>query len=131
MMLSGRLQKLFLDKSKDLSEDKLIKSTGNSFSDKLRPVRRSVVKEHNPETEDGRKHTGLRLFDDINDKRSDEQDFGGINDKRGDTQDFEGCSSHPNNDAISRFFKRPKEDGSFLIAIPSASSFVNAIIFPT
>jgi hypothetical protein len=129
-MLSGRLHKLFLDKSKDLSEDKLIKSTGNSISDKLRPERLSVVKERNPETEAGRKRTRFRLFDDINDERSDEQDFGDINDERGDTQDFKGCSTHPDNDAISRFFKRPKEDGSCLVAIPSASSSVKAIIFP-
>jgi hypothetical protein len=116
-MQSGRLRKLFLDKSKNSSEDKLPKSTGNSFSDKLRPERFSDVKEHNPEIEGGRKHIGFRLFDDINDERSD-------------TQDFEGRSLHPDNNAISRFFKRPKEDGSCLIAIPFASNSVKAIIFP-
>jgi hypothetical protein len=130
-MQSGKLQKLFLDKSKNSSEDKLTKSTGNSFSDKLRPERFSDVKERNPEIEGGRKHTGFTLFDDINDERSDKQDFGDINNERGDTQDFEGRSLHPDNDAISRFFKRPKEDGSCLIAIPFASRFVRAIIFPT
>jgi hypothetical protein len=129
-MQSGRLQKLFLDISKNSSEDKLPNSTGNSFSDKLRPERSSDFKERNPEIEGGRKHTGFRLFDDINDERSDKQDFGDINNERGDTQDFEGRSLHPDNNAISRFFKRPKEDGSSLIAIPSASSFVKAIIFP-
>jgi hypothetical protein len=129
-MLSGRLHKLFLDKFKDLSEDKLIKSTGNSFSDKLRRERRSIVKECKPETKCGRKHTGLWIFDDINDERSDEQDFGDINGERGDTKYFEGCSLHPNNDAISRFFKRPKEDGCCLRAITSASSSGKGIIFP-
>jgi hypothetical protein len=129
-MQSGRLQKLFLDKSKNSSEYKLTKSTGNSFLDKLRLERFSDVKEHNPKIEGGRKHTGFRLFDDINDERSDKLDFGDINDERGNTQGFEGCLLHPDNDAISRFFKRPKDDGSCLIATSSASSSVKAIIFP-
>jgi hypothetical protein len=117
-MQSGRLRKLFLDKSKNWSEGKLPKSTGNTSSDKLRPERYSVVNERNPEMEGGRKHTEFKLFGDINNVRSD-------------NQDFEECSLRPDNDAISRFFKRPKEDGNCLIAIPSASSSVKAIILPT
>jgi hypothetical protein len=74
-MPSGRLRKLFLDKSKNLSEDKLSKSTGNISSDKLRPERFSFVKERNPKIEGGRKHNGFKLFGDINDERSDNQDF--------------------------------------------------------
>jgi hypothetical protein len=116
-MQLGRLRKLFLDKSKNLSEHKLSKSIGNPSSDKLRLERLNFVKERNPQTEGGRKHTGFKLF-------------GDINDKRGDNQDFEDCSLHPDNDAISRFSKRPKEDGNCLIAVPFASSSVKAIIFP-
>jgi hypothetical protein len=65
-MPSGRLRKLFLDKSKNWSEDKL---------SKLRPERFSFVKERNPKIEGGRKHNGFKLFGDINDERSDNQDF--------------------------------------------------------
>jgi hypothetical protein len=116
-MQSGRLQKLFLDKSKSLSEDKLLKSTGNQSSDKLRPERLSFVKERNPEMKGGRKHAGFKLFGDINDERSG-------------NQDFEDDSLRSDNDAISRFFKPPKEKGNCLIAVLSASSSVKAIIFP-
>jgi hypothetical protein len=101
------------------------------FSDKLRPKRYSVVKECNPGTKGGRKHTGFKLFDEINDERSDEKDFGGIKDEKSDNKYFEDCSLHPNNDAILRFFKRLKENGSCLIVIPFESSSIKAIIFPT
>jgi hypothetical protein len=51
-MQLGRLRKLFLDKSNISSEDKSPNSTGNSSSDKLRPLRSSClkfVKDHNSE----------------------------------------------------------------------------------
>jgi len=72
-MQSGRLRKLFLDKSKYWSEEKLSKSIRNTSSDKC-PERFSVVKER-LETECGIKQIGFKLFGDINDERSDNQDF--------------------------------------------------------
>ncbi|GLT71270.1 hypothetical protein SLA2020_433030 [Shorea laevis] len=56
--------------------------------------------------------------------------FGDIHDKKPDIQDFEDCPLHPDNDTVLSFFKRPKEYGSCLIAVPSASSSVKATIFP-
>jgi hypothetical protein len=116
-MQSGRLRKLFLDKSKFRSEDKFPRSIGIPSSDKLRSERSSVVKERNPKMEAGGKLIGFKLFGDIHDERSD-------------NQDLEDCSLNPDNNRVLRFFKRPKEDGSCLIAIPSASNSVKAIIFP-
>jgi hypothetical protein len=116
-MQSGRLWKLFLDKSKFQSEDKLPRSIGIPSSDKLRPEIFISVKECNPEMEAGSKLTGFKLFCDIHDEKSDNQDFA-------------DCSLNPNNNRVFKFFKRPKEDGSCLIAVPSASNFVKAIIFP-
>jgi hypothetical protein len=116
-MQSGKLRKLFLDKSKFQSEDKLSKSTGISSSDKLHSWRSSLVKERNPEMEAGSKLTRFKLF-------------GGIHDERSGNQHLEDCSLHSDNDTILRFFKRPKEDGSCLIAVLSKNNRVKAIIFP-
>ena len=116
-MQSGRLRKLFLDKSKFRSEDKLPRSTGIPSSDKLHSGRSRVVKERNPEIDAGSKLIEFKLFGDLHDERSE-------------NQDFEDCSLHPDNNRVLRFFKKPMEDGSCLIAVPSASSCVKAIIFP-
>ena len=56
--------------------------------------------------------------------------FGDIHDEKFDNQDFEDCSLHPDNDTVLRFLKRPKEDGSFLIAVLSASNSDKAVMFP-
>ena len=48
--------------------------------------------------------------------------FGDIHDEKHDNQDFEDCPLHPDNDTILRFLKRPKEGGSFLIAVLYASN---------
>ena len=56
--------------------------------------------------------------------------FGDIHDEKRDNQDFEDCPLHPDNDTVLRFFKRPKENGSCLIEVLSASNSDKAVIFP-
>jgi hypothetical protein len=116
-MQRGSLRKLFLDKSKNLREDKLPISVGIPSSNKLQSLRSSFLKEHNPEKEVGSKFMGFGHFGDSHDK------------KRG-IQDFEDCPLHPDNDIVLSFFKRPKEWGSCSIAVLSACSSDKAIIFP-
>ena len=86
-------------------------------SDKLQSLRFSLRKEHKLEKEAGSKFMALELFGDIHDEKCD-------------NQDFDDCPLHPDNDTIFRFFKRPKEDGSYLIAVLSAKNSDNAVIFP-
>jgi hypothetical protein len=75
--------------------------------------------------EGGRKHIGFELFDEINDERSYEKDFGGIKDERSDNKCFEDCSLHPNNNTILRFFKikerereREREENNLVMSTP-------------
>jgi hypothetical protein len=84
-MQRGRLQNLFLDKSKFLSEDKLPKAIGISSSNKLQPPRFRSVKQHNPEIRN--KFMGFLHFGDIHDKKLD-------------IHDLEDCALHPDNDTI-------------------------------
>jgi hypothetical protein len=68
-MQSGRLRKLFCDKSKPWSEDKLPRSMRISSSDKLHLLRTSLPKEQNLKTE-----ARSKLFGDIHDEKLDNKD---------------------------------------------------------
>jgi hypothetical protein len=91
-------------------------SNGIPSSNKLQPLRSSCLKEHNPKIEVGSKYMGFVNFDDIHDMNRD-------------NHDLENCPLHPDNDKVLRFFKRPNEYGSCLIAVPFAYSSFKAIIF--
>lgn len=116
-MQGGRFRKQFLDKSNSSSEDKLPKSMGILSSRKLQPLRSNSLKEHNPEIEAGSKLVGFEL--------------GNIPDNNREIQDSEACPNlHSDNVRVLRFVKRPKEDGSRLIAVLSARNSLRAIIYP-